>query len=190
MVSPCLEGMPINVLLFKLVEQAENGFKSDLLKLLIESLVLSHLIYCLPVWGFPLTASNINRMKSLQHQVFSFVWAFDSMITFHNITVWNELFELFYSGYLCEMRFSTVHFVQCTTSIFSLNTFHLYHQFSLVTSINMWLELLNSLLSHLDANFLYSMFFHYNIIHWWNAVPIDILTSATFKDDLFLHEFL
>ena len=30
-------------------------FKSDLLKLLIESLVLSRLIYCLPVWGPPLT---------------------------------------------------------------------------------------------------------------------------------------
>ena len=35
-------------------------------------------------------------------------------------------------------------------------------------------------------------FFRYKVIHWWNAVPIDISTSATFKDDLFLFmcEFL
>jgi len=57
----------------------------------------------------------------------------------------------------------------------------------------MWLELLNSLLSHLDVNYpLLNVFFRYKAIHWWNAVPIDILTSATFKDDLFLFmcEFL
>jgi len=96
------------------------------------------------------------------------------MITFHNITV-------LYSGYLWEVRISTIHFVQCTTSTFSLNTFHLYHQFSLVASINMRLELLNSLFSHLDVNYhlLNVFFFHYKVIHWWNAVPIDILTSVT-----------
>jgi len=29
-------------------------------------------------------------------------------------------------------------------------------------------------------------FFHFKAIHWRNAVPNDILISATFKDDLFL----
>ena len=78
-------------------------------------------------------------------------------------------------------------FLQCTTSTFSLNTFHLYHQFSLVASINMRLELLSSLLSHQDVIYpLLNIFFRYKVIHWWNAVPIDILSLATFKDDLLL----
>ena len=102
------------------------------------------------------------------------------MITFHNFTV-------LYSGYLWEVIFSTVYFVRCTTSTSSLNAFHLYHQFSLVATINMRLELLNSLLSHLDVDFpLLNVFFRYKVIHWWNTVPIDILTLATFKEDLFL----
>ena len=39
--------------------------KMDLLKLLIENLVFSHVLYCLPVWGPSL---NVNRLKHLQHQ--------------------------------------------------------------------------------------------------------------------------
>ena len=127
--------------------------------------------------GDPILANN----KSSEITPFGFVWAFESMITFHNITV-------LYSGYLWKAKFSTIHFVQCTTSTFSLNTFHLYHQFSFVASINMRLEVLNSLLIHPNVNYplLNVFFFRYKVIHWWNAVPIDILTSATFKDDLFL----
>jgi len=32
---------------------------------------------------------------------------------------------------------------------------------------------------------LLNTFFSFKAIHWWNVVPNDILTSATFKDDLF-----
>ena len=42
-------------------------FKTSLLKLLIERLVFSRLVYCLPVWGPPLTVTSINRLKCLQH---------------------------------------------------------------------------------------------------------------------------
>ena len=96
-------------------------FKLGLVKLLIESLVLSRLIYCLPLWGPLLTVSNINRLKSLQHRAIRLCL---SLRKYDHITV-------LYSGYLWEVRFNTVHFVQCTNITFSLNTFHLYHQFSL-----------------------------------------------------------
>ena len=43
-------------------------FKMDLLKLLIESLVFSHVLYCLPVWGPSLSDVNVNRLKHLQYQ--------------------------------------------------------------------------------------------------------------------------
>ena len=159
-------------------------FKSDLLKLLIESLVLSHLIYCLPVWGPPLT---VNRLNLYSIELFGFVWAFKSMITFHNIT-------MLYSGYLWEVREIQYHSL-CAMhhQFFQPQHILLYHQFNLVTNINMRQELLNSLLSHLDVNFLLlNVFFCYKVIHWWNAVLVSILTSAAFKDILFLHicEFL
>jgi len=57
-----------NQCLIYLLNKQRLVFKSDLLKLLIESLVLSCLIDCLPVWGPPLTVSDINRLKSLQHR--------------------------------------------------------------------------------------------------------------------------
>ena len=37
-----------------LLKKQKLIFKMDLLKLLIESLVFSHVLYCLPVWGPPL----------------------------------------------------------------------------------------------------------------------------------------
>jgi len=40
-------------------------FKMDLLNLLIKSLVFSHLLYCLPVWGLSLSDVNVNRLKCL-----------------------------------------------------------------------------------------------------------------------------
>jgi len=43
-------------------------FKTDLFKLLIESLVFSHVLYCLPVWGPSLSDTSVNRLKYLQNR--------------------------------------------------------------------------------------------------------------------------
>ena len=40
----------------------------DLLKLLIESLVFFHVLYCWPVWGPSLSDVNVNRLKRLEHR--------------------------------------------------------------------------------------------------------------------------
>jgi len=51
----------------------------------------------------------------------------------------------------------------------------------------MSLELFSCLHSHLDDVIFASLnAFFSKAIHWWNAVPNDILTLATFKDDLYL----
>ena len=49
-------------------------FKMDLLKLLIESLVFSHVLYCLPVWGPSLSDVNVNRFKTFATSNHSFVY--------------------------------------------------------------------------------------------------------------------
>ena len=61
----CLQGVPINVIVSN---KQRLVFKTSLLKFLIESLVFSRLVYCLPVWGPPLTVTSINRLKCLQHR--------------------------------------------------------------------------------------------------------------------------
>ena len=43
-------------------------FKTDLFKVLIESLVLFYILYCLPVWGPSLSDASVNCLKYLQHQ--------------------------------------------------------------------------------------------------------------------------
>ena len=39
--------------------------------LFIESLVFSHVLYCLPVWGPSLSDAKVNRLICLQHRAIS-----------------------------------------------------------------------------------------------------------------------
>jgi len=48
--------------------QTETDFKTDLFKLFIESLVFSHALYYLLVWGPSLSDASVNCLKRLQHQ--------------------------------------------------------------------------------------------------------------------------
>ena len=51
-----------------LLNKHKHVFKMNLLTLLTESLVFSHLLYSLPVWGPSLNNSHINRLRLLQTQ--------------------------------------------------------------------------------------------------------------------------
>ena len=43
-------------------------FKTGLFKVFMKSLLLCRFLYCLPVWGPPLTATGINRLETVQNR--------------------------------------------------------------------------------------------------------------------------
>ena len=51
-----------------LISSHKHCLSADLIKLLVESLVFSHLSYCLPVWGPPLTQQLLQRLERMQNR--------------------------------------------------------------------------------------------------------------------------
>ena len=51
-----------------LISSHKHCLSADLMKLLVESLVFSHLGYCLPVWGPPLTQQLLQRLEGMQNR--------------------------------------------------------------------------------------------------------------------------
>jgi len=51
-----------------LINTNKSVLSDNIIKLLLESLVMSHLNYALPVWGTSLTQQNISRIQLLQNQ--------------------------------------------------------------------------------------------------------------------------
>jgi len=54
--------------LYHLLNKQRLIFKTDLFKSLIEILVLSHVLYCVPVWGPSLSDASVNCLKHLQNR--------------------------------------------------------------------------------------------------------------------------
>lgn len=50
-----------------LISKHHHVIKADLLRTLTESLVLSRLLYSLPVWGTPLSQYYLQRLQQMQH---------------------------------------------------------------------------------------------------------------------------
>ena len=51
-----------------LISSHKHYLSTELIKLLVESLVFSHLCYCLPVWGPPLTQQLLQRLERMQNR--------------------------------------------------------------------------------------------------------------------------
>ena len=124
----------------------------DLLKLLIESLVFSHVLYCLPVLGPSLSDVNVNRLKRLQHRAICLC------------------------VYICSIFNLIIH--QWFRLVFGQQ-----HQYATQTT-QLFAQPPGYRLAFSQR------FFRSQVVHWWNVVSNDILTSSTFQDDLFFFNLL
>ena len=69
----------------------------NIIKLLLESLVMSHLNYALPVWGTSLTQQNISRIQRLQNRAVRLLYhlnKYDHITSYYNRLQWLKFEQL------------------------------------------------------------------------------------------------
>ena len=153
-----------------------------ILQMMVDSIVLSHLNYALPVWGPPLSSDLINRLRRLHNRAVCVVFSlckYDHVSSHRSRLGWLPLeFTIQYRSLLAMHR----QFVgdRCL----------LLNQYGLVLSINIILE------HHLVL--LTSIFYRHRLSYskksfrgkatmWWNSLPVNLTqcTPGDFMDSLF-----
>ena len=97
--------MSTNVIIF--CKQTESN---NLFKLLIESLMLSHVLYSLPVWDPSFSDANVTYLK---------VDSIESSLVYGSSQVWPYISSFSHSNHWGAW-YNIAHFVQCISSIFNL----------------------------------------------------------------------
>ena len=154
-------------------------FKTDLFKILIEILVFSHVLYCLPVWGPSLTNANVNRLKCLQHRAIRLYLGlrkYDHISHHFHTLHWLSIGSMIQYRTLCAMRHQ--YFQPKHIPLVPPISFGRQHQHATRTT-QLFAQPLRCRLSFTQKHF------RSQAAHWWNAVPNDMLTSPTFQDNLF-----
>ena len=137
--------------------------------LLSKCLVLSRLIYCLPEWGPLLTVSNINWLKSLQHRAIRLclgLQKYDHISQHYHTLQWLPLGNEIQYRSLCAMHHQ--YFQPQHIPLVPPIQFGHQHKYATKTT-QFFAQPPRCQLSFTQR------FFCYKVIHWWNAVPIDIL---------------
>ena len=89
-----------------LINSHKLCLNSNLLKLLVESLVLSHLYYALPIWGPPLTRQLSQRLERLQNRAVRLCRSlskFDHVSEHYSSLKWLPLQQLIQFRSVCVM---------------------------------------------------------------------------------------
>ena len=152
-------------------------FKTDLFKMLIESLVFSHVLYCLPVWGPSLTNANVNRLKCLQHRAIRLCLGlrkYDHISHHFHTLHWLPIGSMIQYRTLCAMHHQ--YFQPKHIPLVPPISFGRQHQYATRTT-QLFAQPPRCRLSFTQKHF------RSQAAHWWNAVPNDMLTSPTFQDD-------
>ena len=89
------------------INKHRHVFSSDLMKLLIDSLVFSHLNYSLPVWGPSLHQNHLQRLKRMQNRAVHLcrnLKKFDHVTDHYRALRWLPLEYLIQYRCLCTMN--------------------------------------------------------------------------------------
>ena len=89
------------------INKHRHVFSSDLMKLLIDSLVFSHLNYSLPVWGPSLHQNHLQRLKRMQNRAVHLcrnLNKFDHVTDHYRALRWLPLEYLIQYRCLCTMN--------------------------------------------------------------------------------------
>jgi len=158
-----------------LLRSHQHVIDIGLMKMLLESLVLSHLFYCVTVWGPSLGSTLLQRLQRMQNRAVRLCYnlrKYDHVSQFYHRLQWLPLPHFIQFKSLCSM-------------------YHQYHQvkcISLEPPISL-VELLLIIQGHLHIlqTYLCSACALLNVsfvIQWWNALPsseTDCITSPFYE---------
>ena len=162
-----------------LLNKHKSVLKTDLLKVLIECLVFSHLNYCLPVWGTSLTQCLSQRLRRMQNRAVRLckgLRKFDHVTSHFKSLKWLPLEQLI--KYRCvrlmHRQFLDTRCIPLSPPLL----FGKQHCYATRTS-SLFAQLPQYHLSYSQR------FFRFKASQWWNSVPEDLLLSGTFPRGLF-----
>ena len=149
------------------------------MKLIIESLVLSHLNYSLSVWGPVLHQNHLQRLKRMQNLAVCLcrnLKKFDHITEHYRAARWLPLEYLILKRCLCLINHQ-YHGYRCIALCPSLQ-FGQFHQYGTrVRSTSAHIERYR--LSYTQNHF------RYKFTHWWNSLPQHVTSMGSFSYSLF-----
>ena len=161
------------------VNKHRHVLSSTLMKLLIDSLVFSHVNYSLPVWGPSLHQTHFQRLKRMQNRAVRLcrnLKKFDHITEHYRALRWLPLEYLIQYRCLCLMN-RQYHGYKCIALCPPLQ-FGRFHQYGTrVRPTSAHIE--RCRLSHTQKHF------RYKASHWWNSLPQHITSVGTFSYSLF-----
>ena len=161
------------------INKHRHVLSSDLIKLLIDSLVLSHLNYSLPVWGPSLHQNHLQRLKRMQNRAVRLCRNLKKSdhITEHYCALrWLPLEYLIQYKCLCLMN-RQYHGHRCVTLSLPLR-FGRFHQYG--TRVRASFACIERYrLSCTQKHF------RHKSTHWWNSLPPHVTFEGTFSFNVY-----
>jgi len=144
----------------------------SLMKMLLESLVLSHLSYCVTVWGPSLGSTLLRRLQRMQNRAVRLCYnlqKYDHVSEFYHRLQWLPLSHFIQFKSLCSM-YHQYHQVKCIPLEPAIIFGGTYYN----TRTPIYFE--NIPMLHLCFT---QRFFCHKIIRWWNALPSSVTDCIT-----------
>ena len=161
------------------INKHRHVFSSDLMKLLIDSLVFSHLNYSLPVWGPSLHQNHLQRLKRMQNRAVHLcrnLNKFDHVTDHYRALRWLPLEYLIQYRCLCTMN-RQYHGHRCIPLCPPLKFGRFHQHGTRVGSTFACIERYR--LSYTQR------YFRYKSTHWWNSLAQHVTSEGTFSYNVF-----
>jgi len=159
-----------------LIKSHYNVLKFDVMKLLIESLVFSHLSYSISVWGVSLKQHLEKCLECLQNRAVHLLFhlqKFDHVTSYYRRVSWLPSNLIKYHSVLCFINFVDMAEVFHWSPLFSLAGL-------LITTpqLNFFSHIVWGVVCRLLCHF----FSVKPLIDWWNLLASDIKSHVQFSD--------
>ena len=148
------------------INSNRKSLSTTIIKMLINSLVISHLDYALPVWGPPLTQNQVDRLQRLQNWGIRIVYSlrkYDHVSKYRNNLSWLPIKNHIRYRCLCAMH----HYHYSQDNVIPLDppilfgSFHNHNTRHPTTYAN-------TERCHLSST---QRYFRIQTIKWWNQLP-------------------
>ena len=156
----------------------QHVLTDDFLKTLAESLVFSHLIYCLPVWGPSLPHCSFERIKRMQNRAVRLcrcLHKYDHVSHHYHSLNWLPFELLVQYRSLCALHrmFKYQRLPLDPPIVFgSTRSYH-------TRTFAIFAQLMRCRLSFAQKHF------RYKSTMWWNALPEEMVMARDFSDELY-----
>ena len=167
------------------INSNRKSLSPTIIKMLINSLVLSHLDYALPVWGPPLMQNLVHRLQRLQNWGIRIIYSlrkYDHVSKYRNKLLWLPIKNHIRYRCLCAMH----HYHYSQNNVIPLNPpilFGSYHNHNTRHPTTY---------ANIERCYLTTTqkYFRIQTIKWWNQLPNDVFTSNYHEFSSILHHHL